>query len=330
MHRNSFIPVLDALRLNGPTGITGTTRTAKAIIARGMTISNSRGRVRLRMCCHPPGDHVRDLDQPARRAGEDADHSGENVRRNRERSTSSIEQSLLHLHQNAGTVLRSSALDHAKEIGRILQQEVDLGKWSGRLARRPEMEPFDTGRRELGFAIYSASTGLYRQAYNSVRLFLELSFAAVLFSTNEIARRSWRSDGAHFKWGVALDPKTGILSPDTVRLFLPAAVGHAAEYSGKARHVYDHCSAFTHGRPKELSTLPDRLTYAPSVLADWCSTAQVAAECVLYLLVCRFGEELLPADDGSLAATLDFSLSHLRFVRERLGDVSAREAIRGE
>lgn len=264
------------------------------------------------------------------RSGEDADHSGVNVRRGRESSTDSIEYSLLQLHQDAGVTLRSSVRDHAKGIGRILQQEVDLGAWSERLARRPEMEPFDTGRRELGFAIYSASTGLYRQAYNSLRLFLELSFAAVLFSVDEIAMRSWRSDGAHFEWGVTLNPKTGILSPQTVRLFLPAAVGHAAEYCGRARRVYDDCSAFTHGRPKELSTLPDRLTYASSVLDDWCSTAQSAAECVLFLLFCRFGEELLPADDGGLAATLDFSLSHLRFVRERLGDVSAGEAVRGE
>lgn len=251
------------------------------------------------------------------------------MHRGRESSTGSIEYSLLQLHEDAGGTLRSSARDHAKDIGRILQQEIDLGTWSERLARRPEMGPFDTGRRELGFAVYSASTGLYRQAYNSLRLFLELSFASVLFSVDEIAMRSWRSDGAHFEWGATLDPKTGILSARTVRLFLPAAVEHAAEYCGRARRVYDDCSAFTHGRPKELSTLPDRLTYSSPVLADWCSTAQVAAECVLFLLFCRFGEELLPADDGRLAATLDFSLSHLRVVRERLGDVSPGEAVRG-
>ena len=254
---------------------------------------------------------------------------GVDVHRGRASSTSSIEYSLLELHKDADATLRSSARDHARSIGRILQQEVDLGAWSERLARRPEMEPFDTGRRELGFAVYSASTGLYRQAYNSLRLFLELSFASVLFSVDDIAMRSWRSDGAHFEWGATLDPKTGILSNRTVRLYLPAAVEHAAEYCGRARRVYDDCSAFTHGRPKELSTLPDRLTYASPVLANWCSTAQTAAECVLFLLFCRFGEELLPADDGSLAATLDFSLSHLSVVRERLGDTFPGEAVRG-
>jgi hypothetical protein len=176
----------------------------------------------------------------------------------------------------------------------------------------------NNARREFGFAIYSAASGLYQQAYSTLRLFLELGFAAVDFSVDEVRRRQWLAGRADFRWSRALDEKEGVLAPSFVLEFYPRAATDAPLYRATAAELYRHCSQFIHGRIVATDALPKTLSYSGDVLVDWCATARGSAEAFLYVLYCRYADELLPADDGRLAATLEYSFSHLRSVRESL------------
>jgi hypothetical protein len=233
-----------------------------------------------------------------------------------DRPGGNIELRLLELHDSAKSSLGLAARLHAPALGRLLQQDVDIGVWETRLLHRPETRLVSDARRELGFAIYSAASGLYMQAYSTLRLFLELSFAAVSFSVDEVLRRQWLADRTDFRWSKALDEKDGVLAPAFVREFYPRAATDAPHYRARAAELYRHCSQFIHGKTVATSALPKTLSYSEDVLLDWCSTARGSAEAVLYVLYCRYADELLPADDGQLANTLEFSFSHLRSVRE--------------
>jgi hypothetical protein len=237
----------------------------------------------------------------------------------KDRPAGDIERHLLGLHDATRACVLRSAQGHAGALGHLLQLDVDVSAWERRLEGRPEARLLGTARRELGFAVYSATAGLYLQAFSSLRLFLELSFAAVYFSANELHRRQWVADRADFSWPRALDENEGVLAASFVREFHPSAAADASRYAATAAKCYRHCSQFLHGKIVATNTLPETLSYSETVLTDWNATAREAAEAVLYLLYCRYADELLPDDDGRLAATLEYSFLHLLSVRESLG-----------
>ena len=233
---------------------------------------------------------------------------------------SSIEEHLLGLHAQVEDNIKSATNSSGSSLGRLLQLDLDILCWEQQLVSRPEVDQLTAARRELGFAIYAASGGFYLHAYAGLRLFLELSFASVYFSANELHRRRWVADRADFSWSKAFDENDGVMAVSFVREFSDTAAKDAQIFATNAAKGYRHCSQFIHGKLAVTRSLPDTLDFSLSVLSDWLDTAVNAATAVLFLLYARYGDELLPADaSGRLASTVESSFGHLREVRKRLG-----------
>ncbi len=227
---------------------------------------------------------------------------------------------LREINTLAADCIGQAVLDHASAFGRVSQLDVDIACWEQRLTDRPEVQLLRNARRELGFGIYNAASGLYLSAFGSLRLFLELSFASVYFSVHEVKRRRWMADREDFEWSKALDEREGVLAPDFVRDFYPKAMNEAPRYRAEAKSCYHECSQYLHGKIAATDTLPPSLAYSADVVAAWTTAAKRSAECVLFLLYCRYGDDLLGSDtDGALTTTLEFSFSHLRSVQQILG-----------
>jgi len=233
---------------------------------------------------------------------------------------STIEARLLALNSDGANIIRLSVSDHAPRLGQLLQLDADVQVWASRLADRPEVVQLASAHRELGFAIYAVSSGLYVHAYASLRLFLELSFASVYFSANELHRRKWVADRQDFSWSAALDEDNGVLSRSFVREFNDSATDDASNQAKVVAQVYRHCSQFIHGKLAVTRELPDQLEYSHSVLNDWIEVAIDSAKAVIYLLYARYGEQLISVtNQGNLEATIEHSFGHLPEVRSRLG-----------
>ncbi|MER6322745.1 hypothetical protein [Streptomyces coelicoflavus] len=225
----------------------------------------------------------------------------------------------LHLSQLSSDVIRKSTSECSTTLGEILQLEADIGLWEARMTGRPEAQQIADARRELGFATYAACSGLYRLAFSGLRTFLELSFAAVYFSANELHRRQWISDKRDFSWSDALDEEKGVLAPKFVQEFLPEGVNEAQSYAAMAAKSYRHCSQFIHGKSAVTKTLPSNVSFSQESLADWAATGRNAAQSALFSLYGRYAVEFLPTDNGKLGATLEHWFSHLKSVRGTLG-----------
>jgi hypothetical protein len=230
-----------------------------------------------------------------------------------------IQSHLLKLHGAAREVLTESARDQGRGLGRLVVLDLDIGQWERALNHRPEFRQLRDARRELGFAIFAAASGLYRQAYAGLRAFLELSFASVYFSVNELHYRRWVANRQDFSWSKALDPAEGVLSDYFVREFNEAARERAPGYAEQAATCYRHCSEFIHGKLSVSKELPDTLLYSDDALADWLGTGARAAEATLYLLYSRYSAELIPSPDERLEQTLENSFSHLACIRKMRG-----------
>ncbi|MEU0953706.1 hypothetical protein ABZ353_15405 [Streptomyces niveus] len=232
----------------------------------------------------------------------------------------SIEDHLHSLHEEAGVTIEKTAKANATSIGRLIRLDLDIQVFEQQISGRPESAQLSQARKEFGYATYAASCGLYRLAYGSVRLFLELGFASVFFSANEYLRRKWLSDRHDFSWSKALDENEGVLSKSFVREFNEDVIDSAPYYAGSAAECYRHCSQFIHGKASETNKLPEIIGYSEEVLEDWITTAESSANSVLFLLYCRYSSELLDSDDGGkLHAAIADSFGHIPAVRGALG-----------
>jgi hypothetical protein len=202
-----------------------------------------------------------------------------------------VSQHLQDLQTAASQCSQSAVVDFRGALGAVHQIDDDLRQWET-LITGPEIDQLRAARRELALAEFCAASGLYRQAFASLRLFLELSFAAVHFSVHEFERRRWKSDKSDFSWSRALDEQTGLLSKQFVDEFAPQCRDDAAKFAGDAAHTYRYCSQFIHGKARVSEFLPESLEYSSEAVGNWCEHASLCGIAVLFLLYIRYGAEL--------------------------------------
>lgn len=221
--------------------------------------------------------------------------------------------------RNAGQgVLTETVQLNRSDLGAVHQIDLDISLWINHI-REPAQEQLEAARKELAIGEYLAATGMYRQAFSCLRLFLELSFAAVHFSVNELERRRWISNRTDFSWSAALHSETGLLAAGFVREFSPTLVADAKEYSADAAECYRLCSEFAHGKVSFTASIPDAISYSDEVIKSWCKSAVKAGRAVLFLLYVRFGEGLtLKPSDEIQQTVIDYFGRH-ESVRTMLG-----------
>lgn len=222
------------------------------------------------------------------------------------------------LHSELRKCSAAATVEHRAALGSVHEIDGDISHWIDKIDG-PEAVQLRAARRELALAEFCAASGLYRQAFASLRLFLELSFAAVHFSVNEFERRRWLSDKTDFSWSRALDEHDGVLSRPFVEEFAPAATTDAQRYATDAAGTYRYCSQFIHGKASVSSSIPETLEYRSEVVEDWCSHASRSGAAVLFLLFVRYGLDLNAQRDDELSDTLIARFGHLDSVRSFVG-----------
>jgi hypothetical protein len=232
-----------------------------------------------------------------------------------------IEAHLTMLADASDQCRRSTLSSHQIQLGEVHQGDADFALWLNYL-EGPTIPMMTAARRELALAEYSAASGLYRQSFASLRLFLELNFAAVYFSVNELERRRWISDKLDFSWSNALNAETGILSDVFVSEFSPELITVAADHSRSAHACYRYCSQFIHGKHKDSERLPTTLEYSSDVLTEWCEKAKQATEVVLFMVYVRYGDIADDSANDDLRTMLLLRFGHISQIRSRLGGVS--------
>jgi hypothetical protein len=230
----------------------------------------------------------------------------------------SIDDHLSTIARSGTRVMGETIAAHRSDLGKVHQVDLDIAAWISRIDG-PWVAQMSAARKELVLAEYCVASGLYRPAYTSLRLFLELGFASVHFSVNEFERRKWLSDRLDFSWSAALQDDSGLLSHTFVREFSPTLIADARVYARAAQECYRHCSQFVHGKAALSSQLPASIEYSEAVVSDWCTTALNAAESLLFLLYIRYGEELDANGTPALQESIVARFGHLHAVRMLVG-----------
>ncbi len=100
---------------------------------------------------------------------------------------------------------------------------------------------------QLESGALNLSLGLYRQAFASLRLTLELSLAATFFSINKLEYMEWKNGSGDIQWSRVIDEENGVLSRRFAHAFFPELADRISEVNERTRLVYRRLSEFIYG-----------------------------------------------------------------------------------
>jgi hypothetical protein len=230
-----------------------------------------------------------------------------------------VQQALTHVHLACRNHLQDPRLLSGAQWASFLSLEADLGLWMTALAGRPEGAQYKTAHRDLGLAFYAVCSGLYRQAFSSLRAFLEVSMAAVRFSASELERRQWVSGRRDVNWSDIVSVESGLYSVAYLREFMPDSEDEREELLQDAKIAYRRCSEYLHGNVATSALLPETIEYSEGVVNEWCSTSIKAVRVLMHSLFVRYYSDFSLNTRASIEPALEQHFAHFKSVRLALG-----------
>ncbi|MCC5641903.1 hypothetical protein LC607_02775 [Nostoc sp. CHAB 5824] len=110
-----------------------------------------------------------------------------------------LQQYYQNIFDSSNKVMEES-LQKENELAKIHEFVDDLLKWLIILQPRPESNVLEYVAAELQLSAFSLVSGLYRQAFTSLRLSLELSLGVVFFSANRLELAEWMGGNYDLVW----------------------------------------------------------------------------------------------------------------------------------
>ncbi len=158
------------------------------------------------------------------------------------------------------------------------------------LGERPEKEIFDESYNEFCMSLYAALIGKHRQAYMSLRYFLESTLFAIKISADLVAFAKWKNGNKDVAWASLIDRDNGIYSYDFVTAFFYEIKDEAKDVNGIAEVSYRKCSEYIHGN-RHTFGLP-ALAFVERNIFQWLELADNVKYIILFSLIMRYGHEL--------------------------------------
>jgi hypothetical protein len=213
-------------------------------------------------------------------------------------------------------LVRERSMAHQGEIALAHVAIEDLQSWVRVLTGRPEAFVLSYAALELQYATLSVVTGLYRPAFGSLRLCLELSLATVFYSAHPMALSEWTSAGADLKWGVVNGDQNGALSSRLAKAFFPELLGEVqVERAYLSDVVYKELSQFVHGNAKTWNGL-ENFAYDGHLQSEWLNLFEKVFKGIMLSLVVRYLKELKGEDLAALEHAVMDRMGHLSAVSQ--------------
>jgi hypothetical protein len=195
----------------------------------------------------------------------------------------------------------------------------DLELWISELDSRSAVSVLEAASREYQFSLLALALGQYRAAFSALRLTLELSFAAVQWSTNERELREWTNGLRDCNWSALIDKENGVLSTNFVRLFADGLEPEAAQYRGAAAAAFRECSEYVHGNAAANRHLPQQIAFEESIFDAWHTKASAVRLVISFGLAVRFLLDLEQPARARLESMIMDHLGHSAGLRAILG-----------
>ena len=157
-----------------------------------------------------------------------------------------IHKYLTKLNTESQSVFNQSMLNK-ENLGTLHHLSSCIYEFSGSVIDPQEKGMLETVSAQLESATFNLTLGLYRQAFSSLRLALEMGLAAIYFSANKMELHEWLDGRMDIKWSKLVDEENGVLSKRFAKAFFSDMGGEVENYRKNTISVYRKLSEYVHG-----------------------------------------------------------------------------------
>ncbi|HGM6604555.1 hypothetical protein ABI244_21210 [Serratia ureilytica] len=176
----------------------------------------------------------------------------------------------------------------------------------------------ETVSTQLESSNYNLTLGLYRQAFSSLRLALEMGLAAIYFSASKLELHEWLDGRMDIKWSRLIDEDNGVLSKRFAMAFFSDLIDDVEDYRKKAISVYRKLSEYVHGNNETWVNGGIKIVYNEGLFDQYCTYYRTVFEVILFSSMCRYVKSFDESDRESLQF-LPEEFSHILKIRELFG-----------
>ena len=191
-----------------------------------------------------------------------------------------IEEYLSHLNEKSQSIFQKS-LKFRNELGKAHHYSSCLHEFAENFTDSSEKEILKTVSSQLESATLSACQGMYRQAFSSLRLALEMGLAAAHFSVHKLELHEWLGGRADIKWSALIDENNGVLSKRFADAFFSEFNDDVGIYRNKSSEIYRELSEFVHGNNETWDSTGIELIYNKSRLQSYFKSINMVSEIIL-------------------------------------------------
>lgn len=216
-------------------------------------------------------------------------------------------------HQKNATLLDECVKEGCTDrLAEAHSRVFDLHIWIDILENKSEVQIYRNAFKEYEFSMLCLVQGFYRQAFSSLRLFMELTLAAVLLSTNELDMRLWFAGKKDTNWKSMMDADKGIFAKNFVESFCPELIDESKHFQSASEKLYRECSEYVHGNHATNISLPDEVAFSKEAFILWTEKAKSVFLVVQYVLTVRYINEMNADKFNKLEGPLNDVLGHIK------------------
>lgn len=212
----------------------------------------------------------------------------------------------------------TKTLKKKAELGKAHHFSACIYEFTQNISDESERKILETVSSQLELATLNVTYGMYRQAYTSLRLALEMGLGAAYFSVHKLELHEWLDGRADIKWAYLTDENNGVLSPRFAKAFFPEFSKDINVYLSKAKVVYRQLSEYVHGNNETWEACSIKISYDQNLLDTYFKSINIVSEIILFVLCCRYLKSFSKEINDSLEF-LPEEMNHISYIREYLG-----------
>lgn len=228
-----------------------------------------------------------------------------------------IQEYFVKLNSESQEVFSQSTSEKEK-LGTLHHLSSCIYEFSGCVLDPQEKGILETVSAQLESATFNLTLGLYRQAFSSLRLALEMGLAAIYFSANKMELHEWLDGRIDIKWSRLVDEENGVLSKRFAKAFYSDLTGDVDGYRKNAISVYRKLSEYVHGNNETWENSGIKLIYKADLFDVYFDYHKAVSEVILFAAICRYARLFDEATRESLQFVPE-EFSHISKIRELFG-----------
>lgn len=229
-----------------------------------------------------------------------------------------IKQYFNKINNESQQIFTLTLSDHTEKIGKAQHLTSYLFEFSECLSDVNEKKMLATVSSQIETATLTATLGLYRQAFSSLRLAFEMGLSVVFFSINKLDHFEWINGKGDIRWSKLVDKDNGILSKRFSNAFFQDLSVYVEEFNIRASTVYRSLSEFVHGNNETWTKSGIHLEVNTGLLDQFFNCLYEVIDIILFSLSCRHLKDIPEEGRESIEFISDY-FSHIEPIRVLLG-----------